>query len=191
MKHILFLGFALTALSACSAVVAVPHAADEDAPAVLSDQMLQSLQPGDTIKLTVYGEDTLSDDYKIDSDGFIALPLLGKMKAAGHSKEALQDNIAAMLKQEGYLTSPLVTVDHANLRPVYVMGETRNPGSYDWQPNFTAFQAVASAGGYTPRAAQNQFIINRHVDGEKKRLNANEETPVLPGDSITVRERIF
>ena len=190
-KHTILPLLLLFTLNACSAVVAVPSAADEDAPMSLSAGSAFTLQPGDKIKLNVYGEESLTDTFHIDADGMIALPLLGKVEASGLNKEALQLHIYNMLVNEGFLNSPHVTVDIDEMRPVYVMGEVRNPGGYEWKPLLTAFQAVASAGGYTPRAAQNMILIDRGVGEERKRLNATEHTPILPGDSITVRERIL
>ncbi|MGE3713392.1 MAG: polysaccharide biosynthesis/export family protein [Alphaproteobacteria bacterium] len=191
MKNILLSLALLIALTACNAVVALPMGADENAPETLPAGLAFTLQPGDTVKLTVYGEESLTNTYQIDGNGKIALPLLGELEAANMSKEALQEKIATALVAEGYLRSPRVTVDMESMRPVYVMGEVRNPGSYQWQPLFTAFQAVASAGGYAPRAARDMILIDRQVDGKIRRLNATENTPVMPGDSVTVRERIL
>ena len=95
------------------------------------------------------------------------------------------------MRKGGYLTKPLVTVDIITVRPFYILGEVKNPGSYPWQPSFTVFKAIATAGGYTPRAAKGKILIDRGDGAEKQHLNATEDTPVLPGDSITVRERIF
>jgi polysaccharide export outer membrane protein len=67
----------------------------------------------------------------------------------------------------------------------------KNPGSYPYQPSLDALQAIAVAGGYTPRAARGEILIDRRADGHLLHLNATEATSILPGDSITVRQRIF
>ena len=41
------------------------------------------LQPGDKIKITVFGEDKLSGDYQLDQSGQISLPLAGTVAALG------------------------------------------------------------------------------------------------------------
>lgn len=178
-------------VASCSPVVATPPAADEDAPMTLQTGDNLLLTSGDTIKLTVYGEDTLSSKYQIDQNGQIILPLLGKVDASDMTRDELQQRIKKSLISEGYIRSPQVTVDMDAARPVFVMGEVRNPGSYGWQPTLTAFQAIASAGGYTPRAARGLILVDRRVGKAHKKLNATEQTPLLPGDSVTVRERIL
>ena len=177
-------------LTACT-VVAVPPAADKDAPMDMPASQSLALGAGDVIRLTVYGEDVLTGQYPINADGFVAIPLIGDIQAARLIKDELQIKISEALVRGGYLTSPQVTVDVVSSRPVYILGEVRNPGKYPWQPDFTVFHAIASAGGYTPRAAKGLILIDRGAGNEKQHLNAGEATPILPGDSITVRERIF
>ena len=41
------------------------------------------LQPGDKIRINVFGEDKLSGDYEIDQSGQISLPLAGTIEAVG------------------------------------------------------------------------------------------------------------
>lgn len=187
---ILVQGVVLLQLAACT-VVAVPPAADKDAPMEMPASQSLGLGAGDVIRLTVYGEDVLTGQYPINADGFVAIPLIGDMQASGLIKDELQIKITEALVRGGYLTSPQVTVDVVSLRPIYILGEVRNPGKYQWQPDFTAFHAIASAGGYTPRAAKGLILIDRGAGKEREHLNAAEATPILPGDSITVRERIF
>lgn len=150
-----------------------------------------ALGAGDVIRLTVYGEDVLTDQYPINADGFVSIPLIGDIQAAGLIKDELQLKITEALVRGGYLTSPQVTVDMVSFRPVYILGEVRSPGKYPWQPDFTVFHAIASAGGYTPRAAKGLILISRGTGKITEQLNATETTSILPGDSITVRERIF
>ncbi|HEU5047982.1 MAG TPA: polysaccharide biosynthesis/export family protein [Rickettsiales bacterium] len=174
-------------LSGC----AIPGAASQDAPADVKNAAAYTLNPGDVIKLTVYMEENLNGQYTVDRHGAVTIPLIGDVEAQGLSKEQLQAKVASTLVKGGYLKTPLVTVDVISTRPFYILGEVKNPGSYVWQPSIDVFKAIATAGGYTPRAAQNKILIDRGVGDEKKRYNATEDTPVLPGDSITVRERIF
>ncbi len=178
-------------LAACGPVVAIPPAASEDAPMAEKDGAVYVLQAGDAIKLTVYGEEVLTGQYTVDQQGFITVPLIKKVPAGGLAREALQDSVSAKLVEGGYLTKPMVTVDITTTRPFYILGEVKNPGSYPWRPSMDVFKAIAIAGGYTPRAAKNLVLIDRGDNQSRRHMNASEATPVLPGDSITVRERIF
>ncbi len=181
----------ILSLSGCDPVIAIPSAASEDAPMQVDADAEYLLRAGDTIKLTVFGEDSLTGAYVVGPSGSITVPLIKGVKASGLTKEALREKVASMLVSGGFLTKPLVTVDVVTVRPYYILGEVKNPGNYPWQPSMDAFKAIASAGGYTPRAAKNMLLIDRGEETGKKRLNAIEQTPILPGDSITVREQIF
>jgi len=191
-----FISFALlmfmsASLAGCDSVLAIPAGASDDAPLEVKNDAVYLLKPGDVIKLTVYGDDVLTDEYTINQRGFITVPLINNVEASGLSKEALQKNIAATLVKGGYLSKPLVTVDIVTVQPFYILGEVKNPGNYPWRPSLNVFQAIATAGGYTPRAAKGKILIDREDGTTIQHLNATENTPVLPGDSITVRERIF
>lgn len=155
-----------------------------------SDALLR-LSPGDKIKLVVYGEETLTNSYQLDEDGNINVPLAGVVKAGGLTKKGLQDKIAGILVTEGYQQKPYVTVEIEALRPFYINGEVGAPGSYPYQPTLDIFQAVAIAGGFTPRAAEDKILVTRVRDGHKFRFYATSDTPVWPGDSIMVYQRLF
>lgn len=179
------------ALGGCGPVMAIPPSVSMDAPAEVRGTETYTLNPGDSVKLTVYGEDTLNGTYALDPAGTMTVPLIGQVEAGGLTKEDLQTKIAKALVSAKYLTKPLVTVDIIAMRPFYILGEVKNPGSYPYQPSLDVLKAVATAGGYTPRAAKGRILIDRGTGNSRQRLNAIESTPVLPGDSITVRERIF
>ena len=177
---------ALTLLAGCQSAPPVTPA-DQ----IPQNDALLRLAPGDQINLTVYGEETMSGLYMLDEDGNINLPLAGVIKAGGLTKKNLQDKIADILVTEGYQQKPYVTVGIAALRPFYINGEIGSPGSYAYQPTLDVFQAVATAGGFTPRADNGKIMITRTKDGQKFRFYATQETPIWPGDSIMVYQRLF
>ena len=72
-------------------------------------------------------------------------------------------------------------------RPIYVLGEVANPGSYAYRDGMTTTNAIALAGGYTYRAVRSKMTIERGGC----RFQAFPDTPVQPGDIITVPERFF
>lgn len=181
-----FLLILVVALAACQTL----PAATPSSEIPQSDALLR-LAPGDSIKLIVYGEETLTNTYKLDEDGNINVPLAGVVKAGGLTKKGLQDKIADILVTEGYQQKPYVTVEIESLRPFYINGEVGSPGSYPYQPTLDIFQAVAIAGGFTPRAAEDKILVTRMRNGQKFRFYANADTPVWPGDSIMVYQRLF
>jgi polysaccharide export outer membrane protein len=67
------------------------------------------LQPGDWIKVTVYGEASLSGDFQIDKGGIVLLPLAGPTKAAGLTPIELAEALTKRYRSE-YVRDPKVTV---------------------------------------------------------------------------------
>ena len=105
----------------------------------------------------------------------------------GHAGEMDAEELIAAKLADGYLVDPSVSIQVAEARPFYIMGEVKNPGGYKYAANMTALSAVAMAGGFTYRARQNFVNVTRG--------DAQEKIPVgdkiLPGDVITVDERFF
>lgn len=149
------------------------------------------LAPGDKVSLIVYGEDTLTREYMVDEDGNVNVPLIGSVAARGLTKTELQKEIGQRLMRGGFQQDPFVTVDSPGLRPIYILGEVNSPGSYAYMPHLTVFQAVALGGGYTPRASKSRIAVTRFRDGQQIKFRAKQDSPLLPGDSIMVYQRLF
>lgn len=148
------------------------------------------LAAGDRVRITVYGHEDLSGEFDVDGDGRLSLPLIRDIAAAGLSVRELEAAITAKL-QPDYLKDPQVSAEVLNYRPFYIVGEVQAPGSYPYASGMTMINAVAVAGGFTYRARKTRVSITRVVAGEKQRIEATAETPVLPGDVIEVPERFF
>ena len=176
------------ALSAC----AVPSGFNNYAPNTIDANQPVLLNSGDKIKLSVYGEEDLSGEYMLDQRGAISLPMIGEFYARGMTQAQLKDALRQTFVEGGFLSRPLISVDIAALRQVYILGEVNAPGAFPYEPSLTSLKVVALAGGYTPRAAQGRLLVDRTTEGGAVvRMNASDLTPILPGDTIIVRERVF
>ena len=148
------------------------------------------LQPGDKIRITVYGEDKLSGDYQLDQSGQISLPLAGTITAQGLTQNELEQALTKKFRSE-YLKDPKVTVTIATLQPYYIMGEVEMPGQYPYQSGLNVLTALAIAGGPTYRANRNSVEIQRHGETAMHDYPISTTVPILPGDVIRVPERYF
>lgn len=149
-----------------------------------------TLHSGDRLKIDVFGDEDLSGEYEIDANGAVTLPLIGRIAAAGQSPDSVQNDIAQSLRQ-GYINDPKVTIDIIAMRPFYILGEVQSPGDYPARADMDVFQAIASAGGLTPRAVSGDYVIYRGFAQDRIEIAAQDDTPVLPGDSIRVKKRWF
>jgi protein involved in polysaccharide export with SLBB domain len=148
------------------------------------------LQPGDRIKVTVYGEDNLNGVYDIDPSGNVSLALAGTIKAAGHTKLELQRAITAKYKSD-YLQDPKVTVDVVAFRPFSIMGEVTTPGTYPYRSDLDVLSAATMAGGLTYRASRSTVLIRHSGENVWTEYALGLPVMVAPGDLIRIPERYF
>jgi polysaccharide export outer membrane protein len=148
------------------------------------------LGSGDRLRIIVFGQDTLSNAYDVDSSGNISMPLIGLTPAAGLTPARLQAEIAEKLR-DGFLRDPHVSVEIAAYRPFFILGEVTTAGQYPYVSGMTVETAVAIAGGFTPRGLKSNAKLTRTVDGRVYQGVVAMSQPVLPGDTITIRERLF
>lgn len=75
---------------------------------------------------------------------------------------------------------------------VYVYGEVMRGGSYRLERGMTVMQAIAVAGGISPRGSERGVKIRRRgSDGTWKESSAKPMDPVSPDDVVYVRESLF
>lgn len=148
------------------------------------------LDTGDRLRIFVYGQPNLSRLYTVDQVGNIAVPLIGSVQARGRTTVDLQRAIAARLGRE-FVKDPQVTVDVAQNRPFFILGEVRLPGQYAFVSGMTIEQAVAIGGGYTERASKRTYRITRKLGPLVDQIEAPGDYPLCPGDTVFVYERWF
>jgi polysaccharide biosynthesis/export protein len=171
-------------LASCSSYAPAPKAFHE---ATIQPYRLDS---GDRLRVAVFEQPSLSNTYTVDQAGYISFPLVGQVPARGQTIAALEGALAAKLKK-GYLRDPDVTIEVDRYRPVFVMGEVGRPGQYAYVPGMTAQNAIAIAGGFTPRGNQRDVDVTRKINGEVLTGRTTISSPVLAGDTLYVRERLF
>ena len=146
------------------------------------------LEAGEKIRITVYGEPSLTGDYQIDPSGLLSLPLAGTVKAAGLNQQELEQELTAKYRS-GYLKDPKITVSISEFRPFYIVGEVEKPGAYPYSGGLTVLSAIAIAGGTTYRANRSSVLIQHAGDDKMREYNMDEPIPILPGDIIQIPRR--
>jgi len=176
----------------CAALALAGRSSYRPAPTAFHEATTKPyiLDAGDRIRVTVFEQDTLTNVYSVDQSGYVAFPLVGAIAARGYTVQQIEGQIAAKLRN-GYLRDPDVSVEVDRYRPIFVMGEVGAAGQYSYVPGMTVQKAVAVAGGYTPRANQSNVDVTRAINGEVLTGRVTTSDPILPGDTIYVRERLF
>lgn len=146
---------------------------------------------GDRLTIRVAGEADLTADYFVDGSGNISLPFIKTIPVAGMTTAQIETLVSARLRKGGYLRAPQVSAQVAALRPFYILGEVTTSGSFAYQPGITVQNAIAIAGGYTPRANHERVLLTRKNATGTDTHKVPITTQVYPGDIIYVRERWF
>ncbi len=149
-----------------------------------------SLDSGDKLRVTVFGQEGLTNSYTIDAGGNINMPLIGAQPARGLTTQQLAGLITQRLKH-GFVRDPSVSVEIELYRPFFILGEVTTPGQYPYVANLTVEGAVAIAGGFSPRANKRTAELTRSTGAQQFRSEVPLNTPIKPGDTIVLKERWF
>ncbi len=168
-------------------------------PVLAQTQSLQEyvLGPGDSVEVTVFGENDLTRTVTIRPDGKINLPLIGDVQAAGLTPSQLSEQVRNGLRT--YLKNPQVSVSvrefHIERAYVYLLGQVNRPGQVEIQKGWTVMEVMGAAGGVTPRAALRRAVVIRRGTGQTIPLDLDRlllrgdrsaNVAVEPGDIIMV-----
>lgn len=103
--------------------------------------------------------------YTVDEQGYVSLPMLGKVEVAGLTRLQAIDRIRTELSQ--YIKDPGVNISFNNFR-ISVLGEVARPGSFIIPTErITLFEALGLAGDLTIRGIRENVVLIREVNGEK------------------------
>ncbi len=149
-----------------------------------------TLGSGDRIRVLVFGQDALSNTYSVNGSGSISMPLIADVPVHGLTTAQAERAIEARLRG-GYLRDPHVSVEVDAYRPFFVLGEVTVAGQYPFINGMTIRKAIAVAGGFTPRGYQKAAEITRVIGGVPIVGRFPLDTPIRPGDTVTVEERFF
>jgi len=141
----------------------------------------------DEVKITVFDEPDLSTMYRVDADGSISFPLIGRVTAAGTTLSELQRRITTMLAA-GYIKNPQVRIEINQYKSqfVYVIGEVRAPGKIPMTgTRMTLLEALALAGSPTA-GASNEVIVVHPLRAETDPRKAGAESE---GTRISVNRK--
>lgn len=123
----------------------------------------------------ITGGPVQASGYLVDAEGAIQFPILGPIKAAGLSENALRLQIVKGILDKKLLVDPIVTVRHLNFK-VTVLGEVGNPTVINVpSEKITLLEALGLAGDVTIYGRRENVLVIREESGQKiiKRLNLN------------------
>lgn len=153
----------------------------------------------DLLEISVFQITELSRTVRVNSRGFISLPLIGLVKAGGMTGQDLEQLIAKKLT-DGYLQDPQVSVfiKEYTSQKVTIEGSVEKAGVYPLTGRTTLLQAIAQAAGPNDIANYNAIkLIRARQDGMREMTLHDLEAirdgkaidPVLVGNDIIVVDK--
>lgn len=138
---------------------APPPTAFASQPKPADDAILRSLlnakppasefRANDVISVAVYNLTAFGGQQRVEEDGTIQFPFIGKVQVAGLTVQNVEKSIADRLKAAGIMQDPQVTVE-VIAQPwnvVTVSGDVQKPGVFSAAGNLTLLDYLSEAGG--------------------------------------------
>jgi polysaccharide export outer membrane protein len=170
-------------------------AAGEQAPAPVDSSNLSvaslgggaTIFPGDSVRVFIWKEDTLSGTFQVDENGVLTLPLLGPLTVTSLTVEQLRSQL---IRDYGaQLKNP--SIDVSVKRRVSVLGQVQKPGVYTVDPTMKLSDLVALAGGLGEDGTTKNIDVMRGNTVIYDNVDAS--TPAVPnmhsGDMVVVNKK--
>lgn len=168
-----------------------PTAVTASTPVVASLALL----PGDLCEVQIFGIPQYDYKIRVDDDGSVALPLVGKLYVATLTVSDAEDSIAQRLIDKQIVKDPQVSL-HVLDSPNHfatVTGEVKTPGPVSIYGEKRLLDVISAAGGLTPISSPLLTIYRRGMHEPFQLLlpadaaaSAGENIVILPGDNIVV-----
>lgn len=165
-------------------------------------EVAYSLQAGDLLEVAVYSHPAFSRKVTVRADGFVSMPLLGDVRAAGKAPSQLARELTELFSVR--LRNPEITVIIENPPEpmVYVLGDVGAPRPLPFRQVKTVAQAIAQSGA-TPRSADLKGVsivrlnkqgfveahsVNFKGNSQPEMFMALQSMTVQPNDLVIVPE---
>ena len=156
--------------------------------------------PEDLLEISVFQVKEMSNTVRVSGNGYIGLPLAGRIKAGGQTVSGLEDLVAKKLGH--YLQKPTVSVFIKEYRsqPISVLGAVKTPKVYYATGSTHLLDVLSMAGGLSPTAGNVCIVEKVSTDGrtghktviDLERLLSKGDTrldiPLEAGDIVNVPE---
>jgi polysaccharide export outer membrane protein len=156
-----------------------------------------SIGAEDMLSVLVWREKDLSLDVAVRPDGYITLPLVNDVLAAGKTPSELRDHLQQMLRAHIKEPNVTVVVREIKSRKVFITGKIVRPGAYPLLSPMRVMDLIAVAGGLMPSADGAHVSVLRNDKGARISLPIDytqllrgqrvwQDVLLRPGDTIVV-----
>jgi polysaccharide export outer membrane protein len=160
--------------------------------------------PLDTLNIVVWRNPELSTPVTVRPDGFVSMPLVDDLRAAGKNPVELAREVEKALGK--LLRDPVVSVIVTGFQGVYsdqirIVGEAAKPQAVPYRQDMTVLDVMIQVGGITDFADGNAAVLIRGAEGGKqysmrlkdllRRGDISANAAMMPGDVIIIPQSWF
>ena len=153
------------------------------------------LGPGDVIELFTTEIEEINREYVIGPDGSLSLPIVGVVRLKGLTREEASERIEEKLSRLYHNPEVDVLVQEYNNNRVYVLGEVRKPGEFNFTSRPTLLSALSRAEGLSRDADMrectivrgNATLITVNLYNLLRKGNSELNIPLQPEDTVFVK----
>lgn len=122
--------------------------------------------PQDKITIEVFQVEELNHTARVNTQGFITMPLVGAVEVGGLTVEEAERHIEKVLSQK-YLQDPHVTLSLSEFasQRITLEGWIKKPGIYPLKGKTTLLQAMAMGGGVERLGDATEVVVFREIGG--------------------------
>lgn len=102
---------------------------------------------GDELEFDILDDNDPPQRFVVGREGAVQLPFIGGVVVGDMSVGDARQLIQRTYVQREIFVDPQIELSIGSFRPISVLGDVKNPGNFDYQPQMTAEQAVGMAGG--------------------------------------------
>ena len=139
---------------------------------------------GDLLRISVFEAEELDTTVRVNSRGFVTLPLIETVDIKGLTAIEAEEKIEAMYKK-GYIKNPHVSIfveEHISQR-ITLVGQFKKPGTYDYPTKQRLLDTIALGGGLSEKAGQMvQIRKSRQVQGQPDVMMVDLDQLIRKGD---------
>jgi polysaccharide export outer membrane protein len=177
-------------LSLC-AILASAEAQDREPPGY-------KVGPRDLLEIQVSEDETLNGPRRVEEDGTIDFPPLGKVPVTGNTASEVAQLLKTRLESK-YMqrASVAVRISEFRSRPISVIGAVNQPGNLAFSGRWTVLEALTAAGGLAENHGNVVYVLRRSDNGLSDQVaidlddllvrgNPKVNIPIFANDLINV-----
>lgn len=130
--------------------------------------MSGTLREGDVIQVTFATATNLNTSQRIQLDGEISMPFVGKIKVVGKTPLELEKSLVKLYESQLRGAEQITVTVASSAAAVYVTGAVLRPGKIPLDRPFTVLDAIMEAGGVDDTRAKLSGVMVLRVEGGQR-----------------------